>query len=351
MSQALFLLSELSPEQRCSVAFFEQKLQHFSTCLISSDSSSIKQILFTNESNQSSKELSALHSDFVIVGQTINIEMLAALFHELSITETAVLRLHPLHLKFGDSAFILSAPQGSANNISSSVLLELSARFHIDIFRVSDVQIGNPGLLVMDMDSTIIDMECIDEIAELAGAGQQVKELTERAMQGELDFTQSLQARVGCLKGVELSLLSSIRDRLPVNPGFKQTIEFLQSNGWFTVIASGGFTYFADYLKDGFGLSDAFSNTLSHKDGHLVGSVEGAIIDGAMKRNVLLDKMSQYGLDKNQTVAIGDGANDLLMMSEAALGVAYKAKPKVKQQAGANIQFCGFEGLLYCLRH
>jgi phosphoserine phosphatase len=215
---------------------------------------------------------------------------------------------------------------------------------------VSEVRLSTPGLLVMDMDSTIIDMECIDEIAALAGVGEKVSALTERAMQGELDFNQSLRARVSCLRGVEVAQLERLKTRLPINPGFAKTIRTLQANGWVTCIASGGFTYFANYLQSSFELSHAISNTLLIENGLLMGEVVGDIINGEMKRQVLIDTLHLHNIDAKQSIAIGDGANDLLMMAEAELGVAYKAKPKVQTAADANIHFCGFEGLLYCLQ-
>jgi phosphoserine phosphatase len=192
-------------------------------------------------------------------------------------------------------------------------------------------------------------MECIDEIAGIAGVGEKVSALTERAMQGELDFNQSLEARVSCLTGISLDELNALKSRLPINPGFAKTIATLQEHGWITCIASGGFTYFANYLKDTFELNEALSNTLGIKDNALTGTVEGTIINGEMKRDILQRMLTLHQLKPSQSIAIGDGANDLLMMGAAELGVAYKAKLKVQAAADANIHFCGFEGLLYCL--
>jgi phosphoserine phosphatase len=225
----------------------------------------------------------------------------------------------------------------------------LAKDYFVDAFKVSTVSISTPGLLVMDMDSTIIDMECIDEIAFLAGVGEKVSALTEQAMQGELDFNQSLCARVACLRGIDVAELDKLKSRLPINPGFAQTIKILQKHGWVTCIASGGFTYFANYLKDTFELTHAISNTLLLEKGKLTGEVAGDIVNGEMKKQVLLETLIAHNIDLQQSVAIGDGANDLLMMGVAGLGVAYKAKPKVQLAADANIHYCGFEGLLYCL--
>jgi len=288
----------------------------------------------------------------VLVGQALNISTLHKLIGQFfPSAELITVALHALHGEFANQALQLSIyHNGDDALLSTSHLTAVSEAFFIDCFALSEVSLQQPGLLVMDMDSTIIDMECIDEIAALAGVGEKVSALTERAMQGELDFNQSLFARVGCLNGIDVAQLASLKSRLPINPGFAKTIEILHKHGWHTVIASGGFTYFANYLKNTFDLSDAFSNTLGIENNKLNGTVEGDIVNGEMKRSILLDQQRKNGLPPQQTVAIGDGANDLLMMEAAQLGVAYKAKPKVKAQANASIEYCGFEGLLYSLK-
>lgn len=298
----------------------------------------------------------------VLVGQGINIELLLKIVLQyFSKAHYAVVNEHYLNGKFAQQAVAVTLYQDPLktinevshqvhNLISTDTLTRLSRDYYVDAFAQSMVRLSEPGLLVMDMDSTIINMECIDEIAGLVGVGQKVSELTERAMLGELDFNQSLQARVLCLKGVEEAQLEKLKSRLPINPGFAHTIALLQHNGWVTCIASGGFTYFADYLKDTFALNEAISNTLSIADGKLTGMVEGDIVNGERKKQVLLETAIKYNIPVQQTIAIGDGANDLLMMGACALGVAYKAKPKVQASADANIHYCGFEGLLYCLQ-
>jgi phosphoserine phosphatase SerB len=299
----------------------------------------------------------------VLVGQAINIELLNKIVsHYFCEAQYAVIEKHYLHGDFAQQAFELSlyhhnisVNESNQSNaeinslITPIVLLHLAKDYFVDAFKVSTVSISTPGLLVMDMDSTIIDMECIDEIAFLAGVGEKVSALTEQAMQGELDFNQSLCARVACLRGIDVAELDKLKSRLPINPGFAQTIKILQKHGWVTCIASGGFTYFANYLKDTFELTHAISNTLLLEKGKLTGEVAGDIVNGEMKKQVLLETLIAHNIDLQQSVAIGDGANDLLMMGVAGLGVAYKAKPKVQLAADANIHYCGFEGLLYCL--
>lgn len=292
----------------------------------------------------------------VLVGQAINITLLFTIIQRyLSDVTHVLITRHFLDGEFAQLALQLSLYHDDSSPhqqdlITPQVLLKLAKEFYVDAFKVSQVCLSKPGLLVMDMDSTIIDMECIDEIAALAGVGEKVSALTERAMQGELDFNQSLLARVSCLQGIDVSELEKLKSRLPINPGFARTISTLQKHGWVTCIASGGFTYFANYIQDTFELSHAMSNTLSIEQNKLTGKVQGDIVNGEMKKQVLVDTLRLHNIAPEQSVAIGDGANDLLMMAQAELGVAYKAKPKVQTAADANIHYCGFEGLLYCLQ-
>ncbi|MDH2927814.1 phosphoserine phosphatase [Lonepinella koalarum] len=209
-------------------------------------------------------------------------------------------------------------------------------------------KLSQAGLLVMDMDSTAIKIECIDEIAKLAGTGEEVSAITAAAMRGELDFEQSLRRRVGTLKGAKESILGDVRRNLPLMEGLTQTVSELQKYGWKIAIASGGFTYFADYLKDMLGLDYAVSNQFDIVDGILTGKVKGDIVHAQYKAKVLQQLAEQFNIDPKNTVAIGDGANDLAMMSVANLGAAFHAKPKVQQQAQVVVNFADLTGLL-CL--
>ena len=206
--------------------------------------------------------------------------------------------------------------------------------------------LSEPGLLVMDMDSTVIKVECIDEIAKLAGVGQEVSEVTELAMQGKLDFAQSLTQRVACLADADESILQQVRDALPLMPGIEHLIKALKENGWKVAIASGGFTYFADYLKERLNLDAAVSNTLDIQNGKLTGKVQGSIVDAQVKASTVESLAEEFGIPMQQTVALGDGANDLVMMATAGLGVAYKAKPVVREQAQTSIRFSGLDMML-----
>lgn len=210
-------------------------------------------------------------------------------------------------------------------------------------------RLSQAGLLVMDMDSTAIQIECIDEIAKLAGTGEQVAKITAQAMRGELDFEQSLRQRVATLANASVAILTQVQKDLPLMPGLVESVKLLQKNGWKIAIASGGFTYFADYLKETLGLDYAVSNQLEIQGERLTGKVKGEVVTAQYKADTLIQLAEQYQIDLAQTVAIGDGANDLLMMSAAGLGVALHAKPKVQQQAKIVINFADFSGLLCVL--
>ena len=205
------------------------------------------------------------------------------------------------------------------------------------------------GLLVMDMDSTTIEIECIDEIAKLAGVGEQVAEVTERAMQGELDFAQSLHQRVATLAGAPESILATVAKEIPLMDGLKNLVTELKKHQWKIAIASGGFTYFADHLQQMLSLDDAVANTLEIVEQKLTGNVLGDVIDAQAKADTLNKLADKYNITPTQTVAMGDGANDLVMMNIAQLGVAFRAKPIVQAQADSALHISGLDGLLHWL--
>ncbi len=204
-----------------------------------------------------------------------------------------------------------------------------------------------PGLLVMDMDSTAIQIECIDEIAKLAGTGEKVAEVTERAMRGELDFTASLRSRVATLKGADADILRRARESA-ANAGLTQLVLKLEALGWKIAIASGGFTFFADYLRDQLRLTAAVANELEIMDGKFTGHVIGDIVDAEYKANTLLRLAQEHDIPLAQTVAIGDGANDLPMIKAAGLGIAFHAKPKVNEKTEITIRHADLMGV-FCI--
>ncbi|KFZ39227.1 phosphoserine phosphatase [Shewanella mangrovi] len=211
-------------------------------------------------------------------------------------------------------------------------------------------ELTTPGLLVMDMDSTAIQIECIDELAAAAGVGQEVAEVTERAMQGELDFEQSLRARVAKLKGADREIIDALCARLPLSPGLESMIAELKSHQWRTVVASGGFTPFVGHLKQLLGFDAAYANELVLQDGIFTGEVTGTIVDAQFKADTVTRCAAQWQLTHSQTMAIGDGANDIPMVQAAAFGVAYHAKPKLAAAANAAISQLGLEVLPYYLQ-
>lgn len=210
--------------------------------------------------------------------------------------------------------------------------------------------LASPGLLVMDMDSTTIEIECIDEIAKLAGVGEQVAAVTEEAMQGKLDFAESLNQRVATLEDAPESILADVAKDIPLMPGLTTLIEALKAHNWRIAIASGGFTYFADHLKNTLQLDAARANTLEIVDGKLTGKVLGGIVDAQVKADVLQELAQEFNIAPTQTVAMGDGANDLVMMAAAHLGIAYKAKPLVLAKADSSISHSGLDCMLHWLK-
>lgn len=229
-------------------------------------------------------------------------------------------------------------------------LNDLAVRLDIELVYLPTAPVlAKPGVLVMDMDSTAIQIECIDEIAKLAGVGEQVAAVTARAMNGELDFAQSLIARVGALQGADEDILQQVLAGVPLMPGLTELVNHLKAHQWQVAIASGGFTYFTEALKQRLGLTATFANVLEIADGKLTGKVLGDIVDANTKARVVNELAAEYAIATSQTVAIGDGANDIPMLKAAALGVAFHAKPKVQAQAKAAIRHGSLLQLLYLL--
>lgn len=224
---------------------------------------------------------------------------------------------------------------------------EFCAAQKIDCSYVEDKHLLNKfGLCVMDMDSTLISIECIDEIADMVGIKPQVAAITERAMQGELDFAQSLRERVALLKGLkESDLMRVLNERLTLNPGAQEWITACKQNNITTMLVSGGFNFFADRVKAMLGLDYAVANSLEIIDGKLTGKVLGDIVDAQTKADELVKLRDKLGLTTVQTIAIGDGANDLKMMSVAGAGIAYHAKPVVQAQATYALNHSGLDGV------
>lgn len=228
--------------------------------------------------------------------------------------------------------------------------LELSSTLNFDIsFQEESMFRRMRRLICFDMDSTLIQTEVIDELAERAGVGSEVKAITEMAMQGEIDFNESFRQRVKLLKGLDVSVMKDIAKNLPITEGVDRLMKVLQKVGFKTAILSGGFTYFGNYLKEKYGFDYMYANELEIVDGKLTGNYLGDVVDGKRKAELLRLIAQVEKIDLRQTVAVGDGANDLPMLGIAGLGIAFHAKPKVKRNANQALSSVGIDGILYFL--
>ncbi|WP_415222526.1 phosphoserine phosphatase SerB [Psychroserpens sp.] len=228
--------------------------------------------------------------------------------------------------------------------------MQISRDLDVDIaFQEDNIYRRNRRLVCFDMDSTLIQAEVIDRLAELAGVGEEVKAITESAMQGDIDFNESFKQRMKLLKGLSEDVLHEVAVNLPITKGAKRLIDTLKKYGFKTAILSGGFTYFGHYLQQELGMDYVYANQLEIKDGLLTGGYIGDIVDGNKKAEYLKEIADKEGINIGQTIAVGDGANDLPMLNLAGLGIAFHAKPKVKDSAQSSISSVGLDGVLYLL--
>ncbi len=231
-----------------------------------------------------------------------------------------------------------------------SYFMQLSSELEVDIsFQEESMFRRMRRLICFDMDSTLIETEVIDELAERAGVGEQVKAITEAAMRGEIDFSESFRQRCALLKGLDVSVMQEIADNLPITEGVDRLMRILKKVGFKIAILSGGFSYFGNYLKQKYNIDYVYANDLEIVDGKLTGNHLGDIVDGKRKAELLRLIAQVENVDLRQTVAVGDGANDLPMISIAGLGIAFHAKPKVKANAKQSISTIGLDGILYFL--
>lgn len=228
--------------------------------------------------------------------------------------------------------------------------MQIASEGEVDISLQEDTMYRRCRRLVcFDMDSTLIRTEVIDELAERAGVGDKVRAITERAMRGEIDFIESFTERVALLEGLDESVMKEIAENLPITEGVDRMMTVLKRAGYKTAILSGGFTYFGNYLKQRFGFDYVYANDLEVQDGRLTGRHLGDIVDGRRKAELLRLLAQVENVDIAQTIAVGDGANDLPMLATAGLGIAFHAKPKVKQTAEQSLSTIGLDGVLYFL--
>ncbi|MDX1802700.1 MAG: phosphoserine phosphatase SerB [Alcanivorax sp.] len=231
-----------------------------------------------------------------------------------------------------------------------AAFLNIANERNLDIaFQRDSAYRRNRRLVVFDMDSTLIRSEVIDELAAEAGVGDQVAEITEAAMRGELDFNESFRARVALLKGLDEGALARVRERIQLTEGAQRLVGTLKALGYRTAILSGGFTWFGQWLQQLLGIDYVHANELEIEDGHVTGRVVGQIVNGQRKAELLKQIAGQEGISLEQVIAVGDGANDLPMLGEAGLGIAFRAKPLVKQNAEQAISTLGLDGILYLI--
>ena len=228
--------------------------------------------------------------------------------------------------------------------------MEISRTLDVDIsFQEDNMYRRNRRLVCFDMDSTLIQTEVIDQLADLAGVGEQVRAITESAMNGEIDFKESFKKRMALLEGLSEEVLHNVAVNLPITKGAHRLMRALKYYGYKTAILSGGFTYFGEYLQKELGIDYVHANQLEIKDGKLTGKYLGEIVDGQKKAEYLQAIADKEGIHINQTIAVGDGANDLPMLNLAGLGIAFHAKPTVKENAATSISSLGLDGVLYLL--
>lgn len=244
--------------------------------------------------------------------------------------------------KISDHAFRLTNAQAHTEVASYCFASQLDYGFV-----PNGKQLADFGLVVMDMDSTLISIECIDEIADMQGLKPQVSAITEAAMRGEIDFAESLRRRVALLQGLDENALQRVYDeRLQLNPGAEIMLAALKKFGIKTLLVSGGFVFFTQRLKARLGLDFAYANTLEIVEGKLTGRVLGNIVDAQTKADLLIKTRDALNLKPEQVIAMGDGANDLKMMAQAGVSIAYHAKPVVHEQASYALNFVGLDGLV-----
>jgi len=286
------------------------------------------------------KHIAAVTS--IVAGHGLNIDHINRLSGRISLGEQ----------QRDQKACVELSVRGAPRDIAQmrAQFLAVAGELGVDIaFQKDNAYRRNRRLVCFDMDSTLIEAEVIDELAKAAGVGEEVSAITEQAMRGELDFTQSFKRRVGLLKGLDESVLEGIAHSLPITEGAEDLIRALRALGYKTAILSGGFTYFGHYLQQKLGIDYVYANELVIADGKVTGEVRGQVVDGQRKAELLKQLAAQENLNLQQVIAVGDGANDLPMLSLAGLGIAFRAKPLVKQSADHAISELGLDGILYLL--
>ena len=280
----------------------------------------------------------------VVTAQNLNIDSIRRLTGRMPLAETE----DPLSKSCVELS-VRGTPRDKAE--MQSQFMKIASDEEFDVSLQEDTMYRRcRRLICFDMDSTLIETEVIDELAMRAGVGDEVKAITESAMRGEIDFCESFRRRVAMLKGLDVSVMRDIAENLPITEGLDRLMSVLKRAGYKTAILSGGFTYFGEYLKQRFGFDYVYANELEiGSDGKLTGNYVGDIVDGKRKAELLRLIAQVENVNIAQTIAVGDGANDLPMIATAGLGIAFHAKPKVKATAEQSLSTIGLDGILYFL--
>ena len=294
-----------------------------------------------------------------LLGRTISAAQVAAVsrvitFHKLNIQSIHRLTGRPATEEADRQrpACIEFSVRGDPGDVVSmrKAFLAIASQMGVDIALQEDNAFRrNRRLVAFDMDSTLIRLEVIDELAKAWGVGEQVSYITEAAMRGELDFKQSLKKRLELLRGMPQGMLEKVSQHIPLNDGAEKLIRNLKRFGYKTAVLSGGFTYFGEKLQAQLGIDTVHANKLAIENGVLTGDVEGAVVDAQRKADLLKELAAKENISLQQTIAVGDGANDLPMLNLAGLGIAFRAKPLVKEGAGHAISTLGLDAILYLL--
>lgn len=334
MKDMLFKASELG----INIRFYPVKTEEYETWV--SMQGKNRYILTLLGRKLSAKQIQSVTS--VLAEQGLNIDAIKRLTGRIPLDE------HKANIR----ACIEFSVRGTPKDRSAmqSELMRLAAEQEMDFsFQLDNMYRRMRRLICFDMDSTLIETEVIDELAIRAGVGDQVKAITERAMRGEIDFKESFTERVALLKGLDASVMEDIARNLPITEGVDRLMFVLKQYGYKIAILSGGFTYFGNYLKNKYGIDYVYANELEIADGKLTGRYVGEIVDGRRKAELLKLIAQVENVNLAQTIAVGDGANDLPMLSEAGLGIAFHAKPRVVANAKQSINTIGLDGVLYFL--
>jgi phosphoserine phosphatase len=279
----------------------------------------------------------------IIAAQGLNIDSILRLTGRVSIKKPKRSVRACIEFSLRGTPADTSAMQKELMNMSQEMTVDFSFQ-HDDMYR------RMRRLICFDMDSTLIQTECIDELARRAGVGEQVAAITARAMRGEIDFKESFKERVALLKGLDVNVMKEIAEQLPITEGTDRLMSVLKTCGYKIAILSGGFTYFGEYLQRKYGIDYVYANELEiDENGKLTGNYVGEIVDGHRKAELLKLIAQVEKVNLAQTIAVGDGANDLPMISEAGLGIAFHAKPRVVANARQSINTMGIDGILYFL--